>query len=361
MAINLMELLKDQVLGGVAGQLGSHLGESEEATRGGLDALLPTVLGGLVKNVSEPGGADKLNEALDSDDYDGGLLEKFGGMLSGGNSEGISSMGSGLVSMIFGDKIGSILGIISKLTGLGGKSTSGLLGLALPLIMSFLGKQKRSMGLDANGLSQLLMDQKEHIGAALPPGIGEEMGLGALGIKSPEPTSAPAPSTATAPEGGGLAKLLIPVALIGILGFAAYKFLGGNGEPEKENPAIENVEDDLLNIDMGTLEVPGLAEQTTKLTDSFGGLKDLLGGITDVDSAKAKLQDLQSADEGLGKITSGLSAAPEGMKSGLIKAAAGLIPGLQEMIDKVMAIPGVSTVLKPVMDSLQEKLGMLAG
>ena len=54
MAVNLMEMLKDQVLGQVTGGLSNHLGESEQATKGGLEALLPTVMGGLVKQVSQP-------------------------------------------------------------------------------------------------------------------------------------------------------------------------------------------------------------------------------------------------------------------------------------------------------------------
>ena len=364
--MNLMELLKDQVLGQVAGQLGSHLGESESATKSGLDALLPTVLGGLMKSVSQPGGGDALAETLDQDDFDGGLLDNIGGMLSGGNTSAVSGLGGNLINMIFGDKIGSIVGILSKFTGMGDKSTSSLLGLALPLIMSFLGKQKRSMGLDANGLTDLLMGQKDQVAGALPPGISEAMGLDALGIAGPSVSSTPqtsAPSPTQSGEGdGGLMKFLLPLAILGILGFLAYQFMGGGNADVNPKPAgTDNVSVDAPNLSLPDVsDVAGLADATTNLKDSFSGITEIFGKITDVESAKANLDGLKDADAGLGKITSALASGPDGLKSGLIKAAAGLIPGLTETIDKVMAIPGVGDILKPVVDSLKEKLGMLA-
>ncbi|TWU40570.1 DUF937 domain-containing protein [Novipirellula artificiosorum] len=77
MAIDLMQMLKSQVTGQLAGKLGSHLGESPQATTQGLDAIFPTVLGGLMKQVSQPGGAAKINETLDQGDYDGSLLDNI--------------------------------------------------------------------------------------------------------------------------------------------------------------------------------------------------------------------------------------------------------------------------------------------
>lgn len=366
MAVNLMEMLKAQVLGQVTGGLSNHLGESEQATKGGLEALLPTVMGGLVKQVSQPGGAESLNKTLDQDDYDGGLLDKFGDMLSSGNTGAVSGLSGGLLSMIFGDKVASIISLVSKVTGLGGKSTSSLLGLALPLIMSFLGKQKRSMGLDANGFASLLNDQKDHIANALPAGIGEELGLGALGIKAP--SAAPAPSNqASSPQpaaqasgGGGLMKLLIPLVILGLLGLIAYNFVGGGDKPDPVEASTPDID---LGIDTGVPEVvsqiPGMDAATSTLKESMGSITDILGGITDVDSAKSKLGELEIANESLGSVTGMLDKLPEGMKSGVMSAAAGLLPNITSALDKVMAIPGVGAVLQPVVDSLKEKFGLL--
>ena len=373
--MNLMDMLKDQVFNQVTGQIGKHLGESEQATKSGLDALLPTILGGLVKQATTNDGAESLSKTLDQDDFDGGLLDNLGGMLSSGNAAPASNLSSGLLSTIFGDKVSAVISLISKFTGMGGKSTSSLMGLALPLVMSFLGKQKRSNGLDVGGLTSLLMGQKDHIAAALPPGIGDEMGLGALGIAGPSlsdsapkaaaPTSPAPTSSAPSSDGGGMMKILAPLVIVALLGLLAYNFLGGGAEVETPNVNVPDMPDMAdMDIDMG-VAVPNLADVglegvTTKLEDSFSGLTDIFGGITDSDSATASLDKLKSADEGLGAITSGLSAAPDGIKSGVMKVASGLIPGLTETIDKVMAIPGVGDILKPVVDSLKAKLGLLA-
>ena len=63
MAINIIDMLKNQLGGQIAGQLGRQFGESEQATKSGIEALVPTILGGLLKQVAAPGGADKLDSA----------------------------------------------------------------------------------------------------------------------------------------------------------------------------------------------------------------------------------------------------------------------------------------------------------
>ncbi len=357
MSTNLMELLKDQVLGSVTGQLGKQLGESEDATRGGLDALLPTVLGGLMKKASDPGGLEQLNQTLDSDEYDGGLLDKVGGMLSG-DSSGISNMGSGLVSMIFGDKIGAIMGLISKFTGMGGKSTSGLLGLALPLIMSFLGKQKRSMGLDANGFASLLMDQKDHVAKALPPGISDEMGLGALGIASPaDKTSAPnPPSPSPSPAGLGIVKVLATALLIGALGYIGYTVL--NKDDKKD---IEQVDDDLLDLgaddfDLGEIEIPGLTEMSDRLTAQLEKLDVVFTGVESKAIAEERLPELKIIDAKLGEIAAELEGKSEAFRNGLAVTANKLVQPLNSKIYETMANSDVSPVLMKTAMKLQPKL-----
>lgn len=156
-------------------------------------------------------------------------------------------------------------------------------------------------------------------------------------------------------------KLVLPLIVIAALALLAYNFLGGGGaDPDAKPAGVDNVAED-LDIDLGVPEVAGLADVTANLKDSFSGLTDVFGKITDVDSAKANLDSLKQADAGLGKITSALDSGPAGLKAGLVKVAGGMIPGLQETIDKVMALPGVGDILKPVVDGLKEKLGILAG
>ncbi len=59
MAINLVEILKSQVGSQVASQISRQFGVNEQTAKSGVDAILPTILGGLLKQVTSPGGAEK--------------------------------------------------------------------------------------------------------------------------------------------------------------------------------------------------------------------------------------------------------------------------------------------------------------
>jgi hypothetical protein len=76
------------------------------------------------------------------------------------------------------------LSTLSKFTGVGEHGLSGLLGMIAPLILGVLGKQQRSLGLDASGLAGMLSGQKQNILGAMPPGLGDMLrgvpGLGAI-------------------------------------------------------------------------------------------------------------------------------------------------------------------------------------
>ena len=183
MSINMMEILKGQLGGIVAGQLGKAVGLDAKQAESGIGALLPTILGGLIKQSSTPEGASQLDHTLGSDDYDGGMFDSIGDILSGGSDTSqMSNMGGGLLSMLFGDKVGEITKIISQLTGVKSGTSGSLLALLTPLVMSYLGKQKRTLGLDGGGLANLLMSQKDEVAKAMPSGMAGTLGLTNLGF-----------------------------------------------------------------------------------------------------------------------------------------------------------------------------------
>ena len=261
MSINLIDMLKDRLVGQLAGGLASKVGGSEEETKGGLEALIPTILGGLISQMGKPGGADKVNETLDSDDYSGGLLDSI---LGGGepNTEELGKQGGGLVDMIFGDK-GSMIGdILGKVTGSKGGLLTALLPMVLPLIMNFLGKQKRAMGLDSTGFTQMLMDQKENVASAMPAGLSDQLGWADLSPPKPA-ASSPAPAS----EGGGMGSIVIPIAILALIAFIGYQVISSQNAKEVESPVenIEEVEDDLLDIDMGEIDSGNVTDSSTGL------------------------------------------------------------------------------------------------
>ncbi len=170
MSINLVEILKSQVGSQIASQVSRQFGVNEQSAKSGVDAILPTILGGLLKQVTSPGGAEKLDRTMQEGGYDGGLLDNLSNVFGGAQSADVQKKGGDLLSTLFGDKISMLAPILSKLTGIKLDSFSSILATLAPLVLSFLAKQKKSMGLDAQGLSSMLTDQKDNIVAAMPPG-----------------------------------------------------------------------------------------------------------------------------------------------------------------------------------------------
>ncbi|MGB7347581.1 MAG: DUF937 domain-containing protein [Pirellulaceae bacterium] len=359
MSINLIDLMKDQLTGAVAGQIGNKLGVDQKSAESGIGAILPTILGGLLKQSSTTAGADSLNSTLDQADYDGGLLDKLPDLLGGGGGgqgDMLGGLGETVLKSLFGDKIASIVGLISKFTGMDSGKSGSLMALLAPLVMSFLGKQKRSMGLDASGLAGLLSSQKDSIADSLPPGLAGTMGLGDLGITDQPEAAAPRQSSPQAQGSGGLGKLLIPLVILAALGFLAYKFIGGGAD------AVKDGVDAVKNAEVGLPEIPTADSVTGQLTGVFDGYKDTLGSVTDETSAKAALPQLEEYNEKLGGMSDLLGKLPEGAQGIVGDKVKDMLGPLQGIIDKLYAIPGVKAILDPVLSSMVEKAkGLIPG
>jgi len=116
---------------------------------------------------------------------DDGLMDNVTDLFSGGsNSGGITNLlsgGSSILGLLFGNnKLGSLVDLVTSSSGMKKSSSSTLLKLAAPFIMSVVGKKVKSMGLDALGLTKLLGSQKDHIASALPSGFGDKLGIAGL-------------------------------------------------------------------------------------------------------------------------------------------------------------------------------------
>ncbi|WP_404310040.1 DUF937 domain-containing protein [Neorhodopirellula lusitana] len=361
MSMNMMEILKGQLGGMVAGQIAKAIGVDPKMLQGGIAALLPTILGGLMKQASTPEGAAELDKTLESEDFGGGMFDNIGDMFSGGDTSKISEMGGGLAGSLFGDKADMIGSIVSKATGMNAGTCSSLMGMLVPIVMGFLGKQKKSLGLDSSGMANLLMSQKDEVAKAMPGGMAGALGLTDLGFEdTPMDVAAATPSSQPQVAGasGGLGKILIPLVILAALGFLAYRFLGGGGANLDD---LKNSATEAASGLTGDVELPAMdaASLTGKLQDTFAGYTDTLSGITDEASAEEAVPELKSLNEQLGGVTSLLDKLPEGVREQLSGRVGEMITPIKDMLDKVMAIPGVGPILKPIVDNMLEKVGML--
>jgi hypothetical protein len=96
-----------------------------------------------------------------------------------------------------------------------------------------------------------------------------------------------------------------------------------------------------------------------QVTDSITNLRTTLGGITDAASAQAalpKLRDVTAQIDKVDGLIGQLSAEQRKVLAGMVNP---LMPSLNQLFDKVLAIPGVSELLKPTIDTLRAKLAVL--
>jgi len=196
MAENIVGLLKEHLSEDVLGKIAGFLGEEKSGITSAVGSSLPSLLLGLIKKGTEPGGADNLVGMLQEGKHDGGILDNLGSVLDGGSvTTDLLSSGKGLLASIFGDKAGGLGDMIASASGIRKESGSSLLGLLAPIVMGFLGKTlKSSGGFNAKGLMDLLLGQKDNVKAALPAGVSSLLGVGdldRLGLE--EVTAAAAP------------------------------------------------------------------------------------------------------------------------------------------------------------------------
>lgn len=231
MAINLLEMLQGQVGGELASQASKFLGESESNTSKAVGAILPTLLGGLAGKASNESGARGILDFLKSNNIDGSILGNLGGLFGGGQStDNLMNSGGGILKFLLGDKLGSIVDVISNVAGVKTGSSSSLLKMAAPLLMGFVGKYVKDKALDALGLKNLLGGQKEFISKGIPSALNSVLGLSNIGgatASSSAKMSTGSTSGNSGSMGGGnnLLKWLLPLLLLGALAW----FLGRKG------------------------------------------------------------------------------------------------------------------------------------
>ena len=226
MAIDLLSLAKGYLTPEVVGKVSSYLGEAPANTGKALDGAIPAILAGVLRAGSTESGASALLRTLQGG-YDGSLLNNLPGVFGGGAAtRNLVNSGSDLLSTIFGGSIGSIVGILAGNSGVKSSSMSSLLSLTAPVVMSILGKQVASQGLNATGLMSLLHGQGDTVRRALPENLGTFLGDATGGAER-------RPRRAGAKRYGG-AKLLWPLLIAALLALGLWYFLRSGHEAAED-------------------------------------------------------------------------------------------------------------------------------
>jgi hypothetical protein len=378
MATNLvsyiMQLLTPDLINRIAGALGLDRND----TQTGVAATVPALLAALGGVAAKPGGAQSL---VDTIKQQSSVVENFGSMLGTGSPSSFVDKGSSLLMSLLGSRDqSSLVGAIGSFAGIGHSGGSSLLGMLTPLVMGLIGKQVGPR-LDVGSLSNLFASQKEQIAQALPRGMSNL--LGGTGLL--DSLSSTAGYATTAAEQAGRATTAA-AGQFGQYASSAARSVGTSAQRAVASTTPSWVYWAIPAIVLGGLLWYLLSDQTTQvaqhptvvpsqtqsvvvggvdvgkqINDSFGEIRTSLAGITDAASANAALPKLQEATAQIDKVAGMVKQLPADQR----RVADGLIASsmatINQLFDKVLAIPGVAEVVRPTIESLKTKLADLSG
>ena len=152
--MDISELLSSVTGQSIVKSVAGQFGMNEKEASGVVNMAVPAILAGMTKNAQSKDGAESLDKALASK-HDGSLLDNLSGILQGGTQE-LQQDGNGILGHVFGNNLSAVEQGISQKTGVSTGKIAPLLATLAPIVMAYLGKEKRQANTGAGGLGDLL-------------------------------------------------------------------------------------------------------------------------------------------------------------------------------------------------------------
>ena len=364
MAMNLVSLIMKILTPDMIGRIASALGLDRNVTSSAIEAGIPALLAAFAGVAEKPGGPQKLADAAKQEV---GTLDKFAGMLGATGQTSIVERGSRMLGSLLGSDQTALATAVGKYTGVGASKGGSLLGALGPLVMGAIAQQQGPRALDGGSIAGLLTSQKDNIAAALPSGFGKLLGgtglLDTLGdtarrtaAAGGEATRAAAASmtrtiddtrrsAAVAPATTNWLLWAIPALAIAAL----LLWLLARPAEQVAQQGVTTAQSLMVGgIDLGK-----------QVTDSLNTLRTTLTSVTDSASAQAALPKLREATAQIDKASGMLGQLSDTQRKVLAGLVSPFMSTLNQLFDKVLAIPGVAEIIKPTIDTLKAKLTTL--
>ena len=382
--MNIMNMVKGAVSDQIMGQIGGMLGiPDQKKTSSVFNTAIGSILGGMMQKSSSQEGAKQVFDMASNADT--GIMDKLGDLLGGGGDDlaAVQKSGGGMLEGLLGAGQSGMIQTIAKAVGLDGSIIGKLLTLAAPMLMGVVGKHIKSAGLDALGLSSLLGEQKQHLSASMPSGLTENLGFGNLlsgagdlgksGLNAASSVASSATNAVgnasqaaagaandAAQKGGGLLKMLLPLAILGAIGYFAYPYIMGAADKVKDGAqGVVDKTGELAggmtgSLNLGDLDMSPLGETGTKLQEGFSGIASGFTGLatTGEEGANAlatKITDFSGSIDNLG--LSNMSDAAKPVATSMIGKFVETIQGLFDQQNGV-----IKGILQAPVDTLLQKL-----
>jgi hypothetical protein len=381
MSANLVSVVMQFLTPDMIAKIASVLGIDRAIAQKAIGGAVPALLTGLADVASTPEGTRQLTNTLAQQQP--GALENLKNLFGSPDQTNLAETGASMLSGLFGrGPMDTMAQAIGKFAGLGGDSSKSLLGMLAPMVLGVLGQQQRA-GVDARGIASLLASQKDQIAAAIPSGLADQLSSAGLidrvaGTVREGATAASAAGSriAGASErtvtGAGRSAYAATttassqwpywLAALVVLGGLAWWGLGRQKTEtvaDLPRPAATQPATGTVGLAPSDLTIGGV-NLANRVDSSVGTLKSVLPTITDAASAEAALPKVREATAQLNEVGN-LSAklGPEG-KSTLAKLIAAAMPTINQMCDKVLAIPGAGDIAKPALTELRGQLDTLS-
>jgi len=191
------------------------------------------------------------------------------------------STGKRILATLFGDSEGLVTRNLGAGTGLQTGTTSSLMAMAAPMVMSFLGRKVRDEGMSMGGLGSLLQREAPALRAALPAGVTD-----LLWPHARETVTASPLVGQTAVRERSSRGWVLPLALLALIGALAWLF------SHARKPAIQTPTAEVGTANRAVPEVPEIPKPSLpKNVDLYFGT----GSMNLRPESAAQLKEFASA------------------------------------------------------------------
>ncbi|MGH7617935.1 MAG: OmpA family protein [Gemmatimonadaceae bacterium] len=181
MAATILDTLKSLIDQGPAKTLADRLGEDSQNVARGLHAGSTSILAGLANKTDDAPTMSKTFDLISKPEATTtAIADDVALAREGREPNEVGNMSARFLAELFGDRASMVNNVVADASGLSGQSTLSVMRFAVPLVLGFLGRHVRSSGLDQNGFTKILSDERNNIMRDAPPGLA-----GALGVESP--------------------------------------------------------------------------------------------------------------------------------------------------------------------------------
>ena len=372
--MNIVDMVRDELSGQVMSKLSSLIGENEAKTKTAVGAAIPAILAGLSHVASSASGAQKLASAMSN--LDTGALGNAAAMFSG-HPGSLLEQGSGLLnSVLGGNLLSGITNSLGKFSGLSGDASKKLLGYLMPLVLGMISKGLGGRAVSAQGLASMLADQKSNIANSLPAGfsLSDIPGLGSAGAAARQAVGA------AQDVGTSAMRWLLPIAALAAIALVAWYYFSRQpaeaplitqkpadavqGAARVSRGAMEDAAGGVKNASKSVADaaknaLPAATQLGKELTNVYTSATESLGTIKDAASAEAAIPKLKDLSTKLDSMKTAWESLPAAGKSTISSITSTHLGKLKEMVEKVLAMAGVSDKIKPLLNDIVTKLSSL--